>query len=109
MHLRGNSTHLTRFPCPIVAGLGGLQGCSTSSLHNQGQGRRAAKHVMKHRTGLRVRALDAAQPFDYESRMVAKMRKQNELKIGFVGFGTFGQFLARRFIKQVSLYVDEVQ
>lgn len=55
---------------------------------------------------VRVLALDAAMPFDFEHRMRAKMQSQNALKIGIVGFGTFGQFLAKRFVKaghQVSL------
>jgi arogenate dehydrogenase (NADP+) len=42
-----------------------------------------------------VRALDAAMPFDNEARAAKRLRK---LKIGIVGFGNFGQFLAKRFI-----------
>lgn len=38
-------------------------------------------------------------PFDFEHRMRAKMQSQGSLKIGIVGFGTFGQFLAKRFVK----------
>ena len=49
-------------------------------------------------------ALDAALPFDYESRarreLVEKQRAEDLLKIGILGFGNFGQFLARRFVKQ---------
>ncbi|KAJ7567571.1 hypothetical protein O6H91_02G153400 [Diphasiastrum complanatum] len=48
----------------------------------------------------RIVALDAAQPFDYESRKREEMVKKNQLKIGLVGFGNFGQFLARRFLEQ---------
>uniref|UniRef100_A0A061QVW7 Arogenate dehydrogenase (NADP+), plant n=1 Tax=Tetraselmis sp. GSL018 TaxID=582737 RepID=A0A061QVW7_9CHLO len=48
--------------------------------------------------GLEVYNLDAAQPFDLESRLEAKARKERSLKIGIVGFGTFGQFLAKRFL-----------
>ena len=44
-------------------------------------------------------ALDAAFPFDYEHRMRVRMQSANTLKIGIVGFGTFGQFLAKRFVK----------
>ena len=43
-----------------------------------------------------VSALDAAMPFDNEARAAKRLRK---LKIGIVGFGNFGQFLARRFIQ----------
>ena len=42
-----------------------------------------------------VNALDAAMPFDNEARAAKRLRK---LKIWIVGFGNFGQFLAKRFI-----------
>lgn len=38
-------------------------------------------------------------PFDFEHRMRAQLKSQNCLKIGIVGFGTFGQFLAKRLVK----------
>lgn len=44
-------------------------------------------------------SLDAAQPFDYEHRLADKLRSERQLKIGIVGFGNFGQFLAARFSK----------
>lgn len=47
---------------------------------------------------LRVRAIDAAQPFDFEHRAKVKLADEKKLKIGIVGFGTFGQFLAQRFV-----------
>ena len=50
-------------------------------------------------TTVKVCALDAAQPFDFEHRMQNKLSKDKQLKIGIVGFGTFGQFLARRMIE----------
>ena len=45
-------------------------------------------------------ALDAAMPFDYEARANAKLKQQTALRIGIVGFGTFGQFLAKRLVQQ---------
>jgi arogenate dehydrogenase (NADP+) len=45
-----------------------------------------------------VMAIDAAQPFDFEGRARAKLDDEKRLKIGIVGFGTFGQFLAKRLI-----------
>ena len=51
------------------------------------------------RRRLRVCAIDAAQPFDSESREKESRRKRVALKIGVVGFGNFGQFLTKRFIK----------
>lgn len=52
------------------------------------------------RSGVKVNALDAAMPFDFESRAADKMKAERSLKIGIVGFGTFGQFLARRIAQQ---------
>ncbi|WIA37655.1 hypothetical protein OEZ86_014553 [Tetradesmus obliquus] len=48
---------------------------------------------------VQVLALDAAQPFDFEHRMQHKISKDKQLTIGIVGFGTFGQFLAKRFVQ----------
>lgn len=45
-----------------------------------------------------VRALDAAMPFDFEAKMQARIAKERQMTIGIVGFGNFGQFLAKRFI-----------
>ncbi|RRT51859.1 hypothetical protein B296_00032959 [Ensete ventricosum] len=47
-----------------------------------------------------VRALDAAQAFDYESRASEELEQRARLKIAIVGFGNFGQFLARTFAAQ---------
>ncbi|KAK7388783.1 hypothetical protein VNO78_23610 [Psophocarpus tetragonolobus] len=49
---------------------------------------------------LRIRALDAAQPFDYESRMAQQFQDGQKLKIAIVGFGNFGQFLAQTLVRQ---------
>ncbi|ERN19375.1 hypothetical protein AMTR_s00069p00134710 [Amborella trichopoda] len=48
----------------------------------------------------RIRALDAAQPFDYEARIMEAHEKSSKLKIGIVGFGNYGQFLAKALIRQ---------
>eukprot|EP00959_Pyramimonas_sp_CCMP1952_P420026 8797614-Pyramimonas_sp.AAC.1 len=79
------------------------------------------RNVCRSRNGLQVKCLDAAQPFDYEARAKAQLKKQekelnNQKKLniasnlckeadsstcaGIVGFGNFGQFIATRFIKQ---------
>ena len=50
--------------------------------------------------GLKVYALDAAMPFDYEAKANAKLKQQTALRIGIVGFGTFGQFLAKRLVQK---------
>ena len=51
-------------------------------------------------TGCRIYALDAAMSFDYEAKANARLKQQTALRIGIVGFGTFGQFLAKRLIQQ---------
>uniref|UniRef100_A0A453SMB4 Prephenate/arogenate dehydrogenase domain-containing protein n=3 Tax=Triticinae TaxID=1648030 RepID=A0A453SMB4_AEGTS len=50
--------------------------------------------------GATIRAIDAAQPFDYESRAAGLLEERQRLKIAIVGFGNFGQFLARTFARQ---------
>lgn len=49
---------------------------------------------------LDVQALDAAQAFDFESKQLAKLQMKKKLKIGLVGFGNYGQFLAERMVRQ---------
>ncbi|GER51589.1 prephenate dehydrogenase family protein [Striga asiatica] len=49
---------------------------------------------------LRVRAIDAAQPYDHEAHLVARFAQSTKLKIAIIGFGNFGQFLARAFVRQ---------
>jgi hypothetical protein len=38
-------------------------------------------------------------PFDFEHRAQERLAKKRQLKIGIVGFGTFGQFLAKRLVE----------
>ncbi|XP_059637868.1 arogenate dehydrogenase 2, chloroplastic [Cornus florida] len=49
---------------------------------------------------LRIHSLDAAQPFDYESQISDRIAKSTKLKIGIIGFGNFGQFLAKTIVRQ---------
>lgn len=42
--------------------------------------------------------LPLTQPFDFEHRAKRRIAQEKQLKIGIVGFGTFGQFLALRFL-----------
>ena len=53
--------------------------------------------VLRH---LKIKALDASQPFDYEFKRSEDLEKNSLLKIGIVGFGNFGHFLAKTLIKQ---------
>ncbi|KAF7154123.1 hypothetical protein RHSIM_Rhsim01G0055700 [Rhododendron simsii] len=53
-----------------------------------------------HGRRLEIRALDAAQPFDLESRFSDRFQKSSKLKIAIIGFGNFGQFLAKTLIPQ---------
>eukprot|EP00252_Welwitschia_mirabilis_P002348 TRINITY_DN12281_c0_g1_i4.p1 TRINITY_DN12281_c0_g1~~TRINITY_DN12281_c0_g1_i4.p1 ORF type:complete len:383 (+),score=74.45 TRINITY_DN12281_c0_g1_i4:376-1524(+) len=45
-----------------------------------------------------VKALDAVQPYDYESKKFEEWKANSQLKIGIVGFGNYGQFLAKTII-----------
>ena len=57
---------------------------------------------------LQINALDAAMPFDFESRATSRMKESKQLTVGIVGFGTFGQFLAKRLVQaghKVSLCI----
>ncbi|KAL8497808.1 hypothetical protein ACS0TY_021227 [Phlomoides rotata] len=49
---------------------------------------------------LRVRAIDEAQPYDHEAHLIRRFTQPTKLKIAVVGFGNFGQFLAKAFIRQ---------
>ncbi|KAL5758410.1 hypothetical protein ACOSP7_021021 [Xanthoceras sorbifolium] len=46
-----------------------------------------------------IRAIDAAQPFDYESQLQSQYLQSNSLKIAIIGFGNFGQFLAKTLVR----------
>ncbi|KAG6662560.1 hypothetical protein CIPAW_03G251100 [Carya illinoinensis] len=61
----------------------------------------AAIFSPRRRRELYVRALDAAQPFDYESKLAAAhFHSSQHLKIAIIGFGNFGQFLATTLVRQ---------
>ncbi|XP_051152545.1 arogenate dehydrogenase 2, chloroplastic-like [Andrographis paniculata] len=57
-------------------------------------------HDRRHRRRLRIHAIDAAQPYDYEAFLVSRFNQSSKLKIAIVGFGNFGQFLAKAFVRQ---------
>ena len=46
-----------------------------------------------------MKALDAAMPFDFEHKASATLDRAKRLTVGIVGFGTFGQFLAKRLMQ----------
>ncbi|KAL0403847.1 UNVERIFIED_CONTAM: Arogenate dehydrogenase 2, chloroplastic [Sesamum radiatum] len=54
----------------------------------------------RYRHGLRVRAIDAAQPYDCEAHLMNRFTQSTKLKVAIIGFGNFGQFLAKAFIRQ---------
>ncbi|KAG0470307.1 hypothetical protein HPP92_017007 [Vanilla planifolia] len=47
-----------------------------------------------------ILALDAAQPFDKEGQALDVFERRGRLKIAIIGFGKFGQFLAKTFGRQ---------
>lgn len=52
------------------------------------------------RRPLRIRSLDAAQLYDYESKLATEFQNAQKLKIAVIGFGNFGQFLAKTLVRQ---------
>ncbi|KAL7239642.1 hypothetical protein ACSBR2_005522 [Camellia fascicularis] len=54
----------------------------------------------RHHHRLRIRSLDAAQPFDYESQISDRFHKSTKLRVAIIGFGNFGQFLAKALVRQ---------
>ncbi|KAL3331867.1 hypothetical protein AABB24_032472 [Solanum stoloniferum] len=55
------------------------------------------------RRRLSIKAIDAAQPYDYEALVSNQYAQSGRLKIGIVGFGNFGQFLAKSFVSKGHL------
>ncbi|KAI3749366.1 hypothetical protein L2E82_19976 [Cichorium intybus] len=51
--------------------------------------------TLRLRHSFKISAIDAAQPFDYESRLSDHIAKSKTLKTAIVGFGNFSQFLAK--------------
>lgn len=45
-----------------------------------------------------MKALDAAMPFDFEHKATRNLKQQNSLRVAIIGFGNFGQFLAKRLV-----------
>ncbi|XP_015573760.3 arogenate dehydrogenase 2, chloroplastic-like [Ricinus communis] len=60
----------------------------------------SSHHPHPHPLSLRIRAIDAAQPYDYEAQLKSQHLKSQSLKIAFIGFGNFGQFLAKTLSRQ---------
>ncbi len=54
---------------------------------------------MTNRGCMKVRALDAPMPFDFEHKATRILAKRKQLTIGIIGFGNFGQFLAERLVQ----------
>ncbi|KAI3941312.1 hypothetical protein MKW92_037945 [Papaver armeniacum] len=57
------------------------------------------KQTSKYRS-LCFGALDAAQPYDFETVNDHRFEKSKKLKIAIVGFGNFGQFLEKTLVRQ---------
>ncbi|GAQ79610.1 arogenate or prephenate dehydrogenase family protein [Klebsormidium nitens] len=72
---------------------------SSSSLGNPSVFSPSNNQRQLPRKGGLIRALDAAMPFDYESKKQRELREKSKLLIGVVGFGNFGQFIAKRMIQ----------
>jgi len=46
------------------------------------------------------RSQDAIQPYEYKGKIFERIDDSSKLKIAIVGFGNFGQFLAKTFVNQ---------
>ncbi|XP_074281169.1 arogenate dehydrogenase 2, chloroplastic [Silene latifolia] len=68
--------------------------CTVSRRRNN----RIRRH--SHNGTLTIRNIDAAQPYDYESKLAIVKDSFTKLKIGVLGFGNFGQFLAKTLASQ---------
>ncbi|XP_058075148.1 arogenate dehydrogenase 2, chloroplastic-like [Magnolia sinica] len=76
-----------------------LNNYSSHSFHSSPLTLSAAPRTSQHHT-IQIRALDAAQPYDYESQICTNFQNNAKLKIGIIGFGNYGQFLAKTITKQ---------
>ncbi|KAK6236139.1 hypothetical protein QUC31_019897 [Theobroma cacao] len=47
-----------------------------------------------------LRSQDAIQPYEYKEKISESIDDSSKLKIAIVGFGNFGQFLAKAFVRQ---------
>ncbi|XP_077241710.1 arogenate dehydrogenase 2, chloroplastic-like [Tasmannia lanceolata] len=56
--------------------------------------------TLKKNQTFQIKALDAAQPYDLESLISNRFEKSTKLKIAIIGFGNFGQFLAKTISNQ---------
>ncbi|KAH1066555.1 hypothetical protein J1N35_031542 [Gossypium stocksii] len=52
-----------------------------------------------HFPSFHINCIDAAQPFDYESHLKNRYIQSTSLKIAIIGFGNFGQFLSKTFLR----------
>ncbi|KAH7314701.1 hypothetical protein KP509_21G016800 [Ceratopteris richardii] len=94
-------------PAPVCVDLAACSKPNTNLLSNQlctdlqlrHHSIRKSMEQRRYRT-LEVRAVDAAQSFDFEAKQLQRLERQNKLKIGLVGFGNYGQFLAERIVRQ---------
>lgn len=57
-------------------------------------------HPINRNRRMRIRAIDAAQTFDLEGKRYEQLEQSNKLKIAIVGFGNFGQFMAKTLVSQ---------
>mmetsp|Transcript_4369 Transcript_4369/g.11310 ORF Transcript_4369/g.11310 Transcript_4369/m.11310 type:complete len:457 (+) Transcript_4369:421-1791(+) len=107
-----NRQHLqahARFRLAVQSITGGKPKPRSLEIRERGRALRLPLRPSGRKRGMRVSALDAAQNFDFESkagrRRSTSVDKENgepakRLKIGLVGFGTFGQFLAKKIVER---------
>ncbi|XP_051113945.1 arogenate dehydrogenase 2, chloroplastic-like [Andrographis paniculata] len=88
------SIHSATAPAPAPAALFPRR----NSLHLSSFYRPPPPSTRRH-DRLLVRSIDAAQPYDHESRLLDRLDQSSKLKIAIIGFGNYGQFLAKAFVR----------
>lgn len=102
LHALSSKNVIVKCKLPAFRQTAILSGCAAfDAFHGDfpNQGSTFRVEGRRGRSAVCVRAIDAAQPFDYESKRAQEPEKSGKLKVGIVGFGNFGQFLAERILK----------
>ncbi|KAG9138658.1 hypothetical protein Leryth_018551 [Lithospermum erythrorhizon] len=67
-------------------------------MHKSIKPQQQQKQKQKHNS-LKINAIDKSQHFDHEAQISKRYVQPSKLKIAIIGFGNFGQFLAKAFVR----------
>ncbi|KAJ8767980.1 hypothetical protein K2173_020920 [Erythroxylum novogranatense] len=82
---------------------GRIQKVLTKQLSRKEEKTQASNHcniAASASDSLTMKSQDAAQPYEYNGQISDRIDDSSKLKIGIVGFGNFGQFLAKTITRQ---------